>query len=249
MLVQRRSFLALMAGGAALVSAPAVLRAQPNTPDRANASNRIEKVAEIPVPKFVQPPLPFADTALAPVISQQTVQLHYGKHHAAYYANLNRLIQGTIYSDLALADVVKRSSAISGDQAILNQAGQALNHELYWAQFLPGGARVPSGALLARIDSDLGGVDTLRERLVAAASSVFGSGWAWIVQGVDGKLALVTTPNGNNPLGRNETPLLAIDVWEHAYYADYQNRRVDHVKAVLNGIVNWDVVAARLRAV
>ena len=231
MTFHRRSFLTALAGGVALLSTPALVRAQP-----------------APAAKFIQPALPYGDSALAPVIGQQTVQLHYGRHHAGYYANLNRLAQGKVYNDLSLIEVVKRASATPEDQAILNQAGQCYNHELYWDQFKPGGAKAPGGALAAKIDSDLEGLAKAKDALIAAGNTVFGSGWAWLVQNADGKLAITTTPGGNNPIGRNQTPLLGIDVWEHAYYLDFQNRRAEHVKAVLDGLVNWDVVASRLKA-
>ena len=228
--MQRRAFLSLLATGAASLAAPSVRAQQP---------------AAGP---FAQPPLPFAEDALNPTIGVRTVQLHYGIHHRGYYANLNRLVEGKVYATMSLADTVRRASLIPDDQPILNQAGQCWNHELYWEQLKPGGARAPGGNLLAKIDADLGGLDKLKTDLTAAAGTVFGSGWAWLVQNPDGKLGLTTTPGGNNPIGRNQTPLLGIDVWEHAYYLDYENRRADHVKAVLDNMVNWDVVASRLRA-
>lgn len=231
MTVTRRATLAAFGAGAVCLALPHVVRAQ-----------------TAPAAKFVQPPLPYDDTALSPVIGQQTVQLHYGKHHASYYANLNRLTQGKDYADMALIEVVKKASANAADQPILNQAGQCYNHELYWEQFKPGGAKAPGGALAGKIDSDLEGLAKAKEALIAAGNTVFGSGWAWLVQKSDGKLAIATTPGGNNPLGRGETPLLGIDVWEHAYYLDFQNRRAEHVKAVLDSLVNWDVVASRLKS-
>lgn len=231
MSINRRTALTALSLGICALAAPRLARAQSNPPAR-----------------FVQPPLPYADTGLSPTIGQQTVQLHYGKHHAGYYANLNRLVQGKPYQDMSLVEVVKTASSKPEDQGILNQAGQAYNHELYWEQFKPGGAKAPAGALLAKIDGDLGGVDKLKEMIIASGNGVFGSGWAWLVQGGDGKLAIVNTPGGNNPLGKGQTPLLGIDVWEHAYYLDYQNRRADHVKAVLDTLVNWDVVASRFKA-
>jgi Fe-Mn family superoxide dismutase len=247
MSMQRRLFLALVATGSAVAAAPGILQAEVTSPPAGGGPDAAKTGAS--ASEFVQPPLPFADGALAPVISQETVRIHYGKHHAGYYANLNRLIRDRPdYRSLALPDVVKRAAANSADQAILNQAGQALNHEIYWAQFKPGGAKAPEGALRARIETDLGGIGTLRDRLIAAAGGVFGSGWAWLVQEPDGRLAVATTPNGDSPLGRDRTPLLAIDVWEHAYYIDYRNRRTDHVGAVFDTIVNWDVVGQRLKA-
>lgn len=229
--IERRSFLTLLAAGAATLAAPRILYAQGQ-----------------PAPRFVQPPLPYPDTALAPVIGQRTVQLHYGRHHAGQYAALNRLAQGRVYNDMPLLEVVRRSSIIPEDQAILNQAGQALNHDIYWEQFRPGGRTEPAGNLRARIDAELGGLPKFKEDFITSANGLFGSGWTWLVQNPNGTLAIVNTPNGNNPIGRGQTPLLGVDVWEHAYYLDWENRRGDHVKAVLDTIVNWDVVAGRMRA-
>ncbi len=237
MTITRRT-LVLAAAGAATLAASAARAQAPAAPAVAPAAA---------APRFVQPALPYADTALAPVISQRTVQFHYGRHHAGQYAALNRLTENRFYATLSLEQIVRRASIIPEDQAILNQAGQALNHDIYWRQFTPGGPKVASGALLARIDAEMGGFAKLKTDLLASANALFGSGWTWLVQNADGKLAIVNTPNGNNPLGRNQTPLLGIDVWEHAYYLDWENARGDHVRAVLDELVNWSVVAERLR--
>lgn len=229
-MLQRRAFLSSLAAGAAALAAPHVARAQ--------------AAAE----KFKQPPLPFELEDLAPTIGKQTVELHYGKHHASYYANLNRIAQGRRYLDMDLPTIVRQAALVPADIAFVNQAGQAYNHELYWDQFKRGGAAAPSGALLAKIDSDLGGLDKMKTDAVALSNTVFGSGWTWLVQQPDGKLALFNTSGGDNPVSTNRTPLLGVDVWEHAYYLDYQNRRTDHVKAVLDNLVNWDVVASRMKA-
>jgi superoxide dismutase, Fe-Mn family len=196
---------------------------------------------------FPPPDLPFAEDALAPVISARTVNLHYGKHHASYFTNLNELVKDKPYSSMSLGEVAKASRGKEEDKKIFNNAGQAWNHIFYWEQFRPGGAKAPTGDLLAAIDKDLGGVDKMKADLVKAAGDVFGSGWAWLV--LDGDtLSLAGTPGGDSPFAAGKTPLLGIDVWEHAYYLDYENRRAEHVKAVLDGIVNWDVVAARMKA-
>jgi Fe-Mn family superoxide dismutase len=194
---------------------------------------------------FTQPKLPFAEDALAPSISGQTVNLHYGKHHAAYFKTLNELVPGTRYADMSLEEVVKASATSEADRKIFNNAGQAWNHIFYWDQFKPGGAKAPTGKLLQAIESDLGGMEKFKTDLVSTAGGVFGSGWAWLVQD-GGKLSLAGTPGGDSPFARGKTPLLGIDVWEHAYYLDYQNRRPDHVKAVFDNIINWDVVAERM---
>jgi Fe-Mn family superoxide dismutase len=195
---------------------------------------------------FPQPDLPFAEDALAPVISARTVNLHYGKHHAAYFKTLNELVAGTPYSAMALEEVVRASRGKDEDKKIFNNAGQAWNHIFYWEQFKPGGAAAPSGQLLAAIDKDLGGVDKMKTELVKTATGVFGSGWAWLTLD-GGTLKLEGTPGGDSPFAARKVPLLGIDVWEHAYYLDYENRRADHVKAVVDRIVNWDVVAARMQ--
>jgi superoxide dismutase, Fe-Mn family len=226
----RRAFLLGSLGAGAFLAAPSVLRAQ------------------TPAPKFPQPALPYADTALAPTIGQQTVQLHYGRHHAGQYATMNRLIAGKPYEGMTLEKVVQESSKVSEDRAIFNNAGQALNHDIYWKQFTPGGPKEPSGSLKAKIDSDLGGFDKMKADLINVANGVFGSGWAWLAQSPEGKLVLMGTANGDNPVTRNHTPLMGVDVWEHAYYLDYQNRRGDHVKAVLDTLVNWSVVGQSLKA-
>jgi superoxide dismutase, Fe-Mn family len=200
-------------------------------------------------PKFVQPPLPFDPGALAPTIGAQTVDLHYGKHHASYYANLNRLAAGRRYEEMkSLAQITQQASLVGADSAIFNNAGQAYNHELYWDQFKPGGPQGPEGRLKEKIDSDLGGLEKMKADLVTVSGGVFGSGWGWVAQDAGGKLVLMGLAGGDNPVTKNATPLLGIDVWEHAYYLDYQNRRTDHVKDVLDRLVNWSVVGERLRA-
>lgn len=195
---------------------------------------------------FTQPDLPFAEDALAPTISARTVNLHYGKHHAGYFKTLNELVKDKPYSSMALGEVAKASRGKDEDKKIFNNAGQAWNHIFYWEQFKPGGAKAPAGDLLAAIDRDLGGADKMKADLVKTAGDVFGSGWAWLVLDGD-ELSLEGTPGGDSPFAAGKTPLLGIDVWEHAYYLDYENRRAEHVKAVLDGIVNWDVVAARMK--
>jgi superoxide dismutase, Fe-Mn family len=231
-MTDRRRVLLGLAGGAVALAAPSIVRAQTAV-----------------VAKFPQPPLPYEYTALAPTIGAQTVELHYVRHHGAQYANVNRLITGRRYADMnSLVQVVQQSSLVPADAAIFNNAGQALNHDIYWSQFKPGGAREPSGTLKTKIDSDLGGFDKCKTDLIAVCNGVFGSGWGWIAQDAAGKLVLMGTANGDNPVTKNHTPILGIDVWEHAYYLDYQNRRGDHVKAVLDNLINWSVVGDRVKA-
>jgi superoxide dismutase, Fe-Mn family len=194
---------------------------------------------------FTQPPLPYKEDALAPTISAQTVALHYGKHHKAYFDNLNKLVAGTPYATMQLEEVMKASVGKPEDVRIFNNAGQAWNHILYWEQFKPGGGKAPSGKLAAAIDKDLGGFQACKDKLAEVATGVFGSGWGWLVQDGD-KLTIVGTQNGDNPNAHGKRALLGIDVWEHAYYLDYQNRRADHVKAALEHLVNWDYVRDRM---
>jgi Fe-Mn family superoxide dismutase len=222
----RRDFLVAAAalGVAPLLGAPAIARA---------------------AAPHVLPPLPYADNALDPVISARTIGFHYGKHHKAYVDNLNKLVAGTPMADLSLEQVIQASAGVADKAGVFNNAAQVWNHTFYWNGLRPNGGGKPGGALAARIDADLGGYDALRKELFTAASTQFGSGWAWLVLD-NGKLKVVKTGNAENPMTRGVKPLLTIDVWEHAYYLDYQNRRADYINAVLDKLVNWDFVAENL---
>jgi Fe-Mn family superoxide dismutase len=202
--------------------------------------------APAPAGPFRQPPLPYPEGQLAPAISARTVGLHYGKHHAGYYAALNNLTKDTKFATMPLTQVIVDSNKDT-DRRIFNNAGQAWNHELYWDQFKPGGAKAPGGRLADMINAGFGSFDQMKTKLQADTTTVFGSGWGWLAQQGD-KIVVVTTPGGDNPITKDMTPLLGIDVWEHAYYLDYENRRPDHIRAVLDQLVNWDVVASRLKA-
>lgn len=194
---------------------------------------------------FVLPSLPFEVNALEPTISSRTVQLHYGKHHAAYFNTLNTLVEGTDFADMNLEEVVFKSFGTPDRQKLFNNAGQAWNHVIYWEEMKPGERRTPSGRLAEMIDRDFGGFDQFKDSFVQTAVAVFGSGWAWLID-EDGSLKITGTPNAENPIPRAQKTLMGIDVWEHAYYLDYQNRRADHVRAVLDNLINWDYVADRL---
>ncbi|MGI5975414.1 MAG: superoxide dismutase [Paludibacter sp.] len=189
--------------------------------------------------KFKLPKLPYETNALEPVIGQQTVELHYGKHYQGYINNLNNLIQGTKFENMDLVDIVKQS-----DGATFNNAGQSLNHQIYFLSFSPNGGGVPSGKLAEAINRDFGNFENFKKEFNAAAVSLFGSGWAWLAKDANGKLSIVKEANGGNPVTKNLVPLLGFDVWEHAYYLDYQNRRPDHVDALWN-IIDWKAVEAR----
>ncbi len=189
--------------------------------------------------KFELPALAYATDALEPVIGKQTIELHHGKHYQAYINNLNNLIQGTKFENMDLVDIVKQS-----DGALFNNAGQALNHSIYFASFSPKGGGAPSGKLAEAINRDFGDFENFKKEFSAAAVSLFGSGWAWLAKDANGKLSIVKEPNGSNPVTKDLVPLLGFDVWEHAYYLDYQNRRPDHVNA-LWGIIDWKSVEER----
>lgn len=199
---------------------------------------------------FTLPPLPYAHNALEPHIDEQTMQIHHGKHHAAYVNNLNAALEGR--SELAgksLEELLGNLSSIPEAirTAVRNNAGGHYNHSLFWELMTPGGATAPSGDLAQAIDRDLGGFQAFKEQFTKAALGRFGSGWAWLSRAVDGKLVVESTPNQDPPLLEGRFPLLGCDVWEHAYYLRYQNRRPDYVGAWWN-LVNWDVVGSRYRS-
>ena len=187
---------------------------------------------------------PYGASDLAPTISSDTVDLHYGKHHQAYFNMLNNFADGTKFMDMELDQVVVESFQ-DGHKKVFNNAGQAWNHILYWEQMAPGGSNSPQGKLLEKINEAFGDFDTFKTDFTQQAVGVFGSGWAWLVE-KDGKLELRGLPNAENPLAHGEHALMGIDVWEHAYYLDYKNVRPDYVKAVLENLINWDFVADRL---
>jgi len=189
------------------------------------------------------PPLPYADNALDPHISERTISFHYGKHHAAYVNNLNGLIEGTDNADKSLEDIVK--SAPAG--GLFNNAAQVWNHTFYWQSMKPAGGGQPSGALLEKINADFGSFDAFVEAFKTAGATQFGSGWAWLVLD-NGTLKVTKTPNADLPLAHGQKALLTMDVWEHAYYLDYQNRRPDYISTFLDKLVNWDFAAANLAA-
>jgi len=196
-----------------------------------------------------QPALPFAEADLAPVISAKTVGLHYGKHHKAYYDKLNTLAAGTRYADMELDRIVVESarSKEAADVKILNNAAQAWNHVAYWDQFVPGGPNRPQGDLAASIDKAFGGYDGFVKRAVDVTDTVFGTGWVWLTRD-DSGLALIGYEDGNNPVAVGRPAYLGIDIWEHAYYVDYENRKAEHIRAVLDKLVNWRVVEERMKA-
>lgn len=185
--------------------------------------------------------LPYEANALEPVISQETIGFHHGKHLNAYVNNLNGLIEGTKYADMPLEEIVK-----TADGGVFNNAGQILNHEMYFTQFrAPKADNKPTGVIAQWIDQQFGSFEAFKEEFAKKGATLFGSGWVWLSADKDGKLVITQEPNANNPVQRGLKPLLTFDVWEHAYYIDYQNRRPDHLAALWQ-IVNWDVVNERL---
>lgn len=194
--------------------------------------------------KHEMPTLPYAPDALAPVISPETISFHYGKHLQAYVNNLNTLIQDTEFEQKPLEEIV----ATAPDGGIYNNAGQTLNHTLYFLQFAPAPARTqPQGKLAEAIDRDFGSYENMKKELAQAAATLFGSGWAWLAADKDGKLSIGKYANADCPLREGKQPLLCIDVWEHAYYLDYQNRRADYI-AELWKIIDWEVIEKRFEA-
>jgi Fe-Mn family superoxide dismutase len=193
----------------------------------------------------VLPSLPYADNALEPVISAKTIGFHYGKHHKGYVDNLNKLIAGTEFADLPLTKIITKTAGIADKTAIFNNAAQTWNHTFYWKSMRVKGGGEPPSALKQKITASFGSMDACKKELSTAAMAQFGSGWVWLVLDGD-KLKVVKTANADVPLTTGMKPLLTIDVWEHAYYLDYQNRRADYVNAVLDKLINWDFAADNL---
>jgi Fe-Mn family superoxide dismutase len=192
------------------------------------------------------PKLPWGESDLAPHISQETVSFHYGKHHKAYVDNTNRMITGTELATASLEDIVKATAGKPDKKGLFNNAAQVWNHSFYWKSLSPKGGGQPAGKLLDMVKSDFGDFAKFKEELAKAAVTQFGSGWAWVVA-EGGKLKVLQTPNAETPLTNPaQKALVAIDVWEHAYYVDYRNRRPDYVTAVLDKLINWEFAAANL---
>ncbi len=192
---------------------------------------------------FSLPPLPYADTALEPLISANTLSFHYGKHHKAYVDNLNKLVEGKDLASMTLEQIINASAGKADMAGVFNNAAQIWNHTFYWSSMKPNGGGKPTGALAAAIDKDLGGYDKFKADLSAAAMTQFGSGWAWLVSEA-GTLKIVKTGNAEVPFTKGQKPLLTIDVWEHAYYLDYQNLRAKYVETLIDKLLNWDFANA-----
>lgn len=194
------------------------------------------------------PALPYANDALLPHITPETLEFHHGKHHNAYVVNLNNLIKDTDLADKSLEDIIKAVAGDASKAGIFNNAAQVWNHTFYWNSMKPAGGGKPTGAIAAKIDADFGSYEKFVELFTAAATTQFGSGWAWLVVGADGKLAVTKTGNADTPLVHGQKALLTIDVWEHAYYIDFRNLRPKYIATFLESLVNWDFVNANLAA-
>ena len=197
---------------------------------------------------FTLPDLPYAKDALAPHISAETLDIHHGKHHAAYVTNLNKLLDSHELAGKSLEDVVKATAGKADKAGIFNNAAQVWNHTFYWNSMTPNGGGAPSGELAKLVTRDFGSLEAFKTAFAAAGATQFGSGWAWLVA-KDGKLEIRKTANAETPLTEaSVTPLLTMDVWEHAYYVDFRNRRPDYIATFLDKLVNWDFAAANLAA-
>ncbi|HEY9708843.1 MAG TPA: superoxide dismutase [Oculatellaceae cyanobacterium] len=193
------------------------------------------------------PPLPYDYNALDPYISAKTLEFHHDKHHATYVTNYNNLIKDTDLADKPIEEVIKATYNDSAKTGIFNNGAQAWNHTFFWNSLKPGGGGTPTGAVAEKIDADFGSYDNFKEEFKKAATTQFGSGWAWLVLD-NGTLKVINSPNAVNPIALGHTPLLTLDVWEHAYYLDYQNKRPDFIEAFLSHLLNWDLVNQQMAA-
>jgi Fe-Mn family superoxide dismutase len=197
------------------------------------------------VSPFALPSLPWAEDAMDPLISSKTIGFHYGKHHKAYVENLNKLVLGTEFAKLPLEKIIAETAGKADKAAIFNNAAQAWNHAFYWRSLKPKGGGEPSAALKKKLEASFESFDAFKKEFAAAATSQFGSGWVWLVPDGD-KLKVIKTGNADTPIAKGVKPLLTIDVWEHAYYLDYQNRRPDYIAAVIDKLINWDFAAKNM---
>lgn len=193
------------------------------------------------------PDLPYDYNALEPYMSARTLEFHHDKHHAKYVNNFNEMTQDSPMADKSIEDVIKATYEDSSSTGLFNNAAQAWNHTFYWNCMKPSGGGSPTGALADKINADFGSFDKFKEEFKTAGSTQFGSGWAWLVLD-NGSLKVTKTPNAVNPIAQGQTPLLTMDVWEHAYYLDYQNKRPDFIQAFIEQLINWDYVTEQMTA-
>jgi superoxide dismutase, Fe-Mn family len=192
------------------------------------------------------PPLPYAQSALAPTISENTISFHYGKHHQAYVNNTLKMISGTELEKASLEEIIRKTAGVKDQASLFNNASQVFNHSFYWNSMKPGGGGEPQGKTAEKIKESFGSYQKFVEVFSNAAATQFGSGWAWLVLD-NGKLQVIKTSNADTPLITSAKPLITIDVWEHAYYLDYQNRRPDYIKAFVEKLLNWDFAEKNLQ--
>lgn len=230
--ISRRAFVQGAVIGAAVLTAQGVV-----------APARAQKAGSPPA--WDVPPLPYPENALEPHITAKTLSFHYGKHHLGYANKLKELVQGTPFAAMSLEETIKSTADKAEHRAIFNNVAQVWNHTFYWRSMRPGGGGEPDVALTQRLIKDFGSPQAFMEQFRAAAMGVFGSGWAWLVEDA-GALKIVQTSNADTPLAHGQKPLLTIDVWEHAYYLDYQNRRADYVQAFLTHLIDWSFAAKNL---
>lgn len=232
--ISRRAFVQSAVIGAAVLAVPGVMK-----PARAQKAGG--------PPAWDVPALPYAENALEPHISAKTLSFHYGKHHQGYANKLKELVQGTPFASMSLEAIIQATADKAEHKAIFNNAAQVWNHSFYWRSMRPGGGGEPDVALTQRLIKDFGSPQAFVEQFRAAAVGVFGSGWAWLVE-EGGVLKIVQTSNADTPIAHGQKPLFTIDVWEHAYYLDYQNRRADYVQAFMTHLINWSFAAKNLAA-
>jgi superoxide dismutase, Fe-Mn family len=197
---------------------------------------------------FELPPLPYPKNALEPHMSEKTFEFHYGKHHQAYVTNLNNLVKDTPMASQSLEEIIKATAKDESKAGIFNNAAQVWNHTFFWNGMKPNGGGAPSGALAQKIDAAFGSLDKFKEAFKAAAVGQFGSGWAWLVADKNGKMSIKSYPNQDSPFMEGLTPILGVDVWEHAYYLKYQNKRADYIAAWFNTL-NWAAIEARFSSI
>ena len=194
---------------------------------------------------FILPELPYSKDALAPTISAETIEYHYGKHHQTYVTNLNNLLPGSAYEGLGLDEIVRLSHGKPSEKPVFNNAAQVWNHTFYWNSLSPTGGGEPKGGIAAAIDKSFGSFQDFKEKFSKAALTQFGSGWAWVVKNDDGSLVIEQTANADTPMATGKRCVLTIDVWEHAYYVDYRNARPKYIEEFWK-VVNWDFASSNL---
>ena len=197
---------------------------------------------------FTLPPLPYANDALEPHIDAMTMEIHHDRHHNTYVTNLNAAVEGTEFADMDIVELMKNLDSVPEDKktAVRNNGGGHANHSFFWELLTPGGSQQPTGELASAIDQKFGSFEAFQEEFAKKTAAQFGSGWGWLVVN-NGQVEIVTTPNQDTPLSQGMTPVIGVDVWEHAYYLKYQNKRPDYLKAAWN-VINWDVAAKNYEA-